>query len=68
MSCIGIYVYVCTFKYIIYLSRVHYLVMSNSLRPYGHSPPGSFFHGSLQARILEWVAIPLSRGSSPPRN
>ena len=25
-------------------------------------------HGILQARILEWVAIPFSRGSSPPRS
>jgi len=25
-------------------------------------------HGILQARILEWVAIPFSRGSSQPRN
>ena len=24
-------------------------------------------HGILQARILEWVAMPFSRGSSPPR-
>ena len=31
-------------------------------------PPGSSVHGILQARILEWVAIPFSRGSSPPRN
>ena len=29
-----------------------------------YSPPGSFVHGILQARILEWVAIPFSRGSS----
>ena len=28
------------------------------------SPPGSSIHGILQARILEWVAIPFSRGSS----
>ena len=28
------------------------------------SPPGSSVHGSLQARILEWVAMPSSRGSS----
>ena len=28
------------------------------------SPPGSSVHGVLQARILEWVAISLSRGSS----
>ena len=31
------------------------------------SPPGSSFHGILQARILEWVAVPSSRGSSRPR-
>ena len=28
------------------------------------SPPSSSIHGILQARILEWVAIPFSRGSS----
>ena len=28
------------------------------------SPPGSPVHGILQARILEWVAIPFSRGFS----
>ena len=26
--------------------------------------PGSYVHGIFQARILEWVAIPSSRGSS----
>jgi len=25
-------------------------------------------HGILQARILEWVAFPFSRGSSQPRD
>ena len=30
------------------------------------SPPGSSVHGILQARILEWVAISLSRASSRP--
>ena len=30
------------------------------------SPPGSSDHGILQARILEWVAISSSRGSSQP--
>ena len=33
-----------------------------------HSPPGSSAHGILQARILEWVAMPSSKGSSQPRN
>ena len=35
--------------------------MSSSLRPHG------IVHGILQARILEWVAIPFSRGCSQPR-
>ena len=30
--------------------------------------PGSSVHGIFQARILEQVAIPFSRGSSQPRN
>ena len=34
----------------------------------GCSPPGSSVHGILQARILEWVAISFSRGSSQPRD
>ena len=33
-----------------------------------YSPEGSSVHGILQARILEWVAMPSSRGSSWPRN
>ena len=33
----------------------------------GYSPPGSSVCGILQARILEWVAMPSSRGSSQPR-
>ena len=32
------------------------------------APPGSSVHGILQARILEWVAIPFSRGSSRARD
>ena len=32
------------------------------------SPPSSSVHGILQARILEWVVIPFSRGSSQPRD
>ena len=34
--------------------------------PMDCSPPGSSIRGILQARILEWVAILFSRGSSPP--
>ena len=32
------------------------------------SPPGSSIHGILRARVLEWVAISSSRGSSPSRD
>ena len=43
-------------------------VMSNSLWPMDSNPPGSSVHGILQARILVWVAIPFSRGSSQLRD
>ena len=31
-----------------------------------HSLPGFSVHGILQERVLEWVAMPSSRGSSDP--
>ena len=36
--------------------------------PMDFSLPGSSVQGILQARILEWVAMPFSRGSSKPRS
>ena len=36
--------------------------------PVGCSPPGPSVRGILQARILEWDAMPSSRGSSQPRD
>ena len=36
--------------------------------PMDCSQPGSSIHGILQASILEWIAIPFSRGSSQPRD
>ena len=39
-------------------------VVSDTLRPHGLYT----VHGILQARILEWVAVPFSRGSSQPRD
>ena len=36
--------------------------------PMDGSPLGSSVHGILQARLLEWVAMPSSRGSSWPRD
>ena len=43
-------------------------VVSDSLQPHGLSPPGSSVYGIFQARILEWVAISYSRGSSWARD
>ena len=40
-----------------------YLTLCN---PMDCSPPSSSVYGILQARILEWVAMPTSRRSSPP--
>ena len=42
------------------------LVVSDSLRSYGPQPTS--VHGIFQARILEWVAISFSRGSSWARH
>ena len=36
--------------------------------PVDCSLPGLSVHGILQARILVWIAVPCSRGSSQPRN
>ena len=46
----------------------YHSVMSNSLWPHGCSLPGSSVPGISQARILEWVVIPFSGGSSQPKD
>ena len=43
-------------------------VVSALCDPMDCRPPGSSVHGILQPRILEWVAISFSRGSSRPRD
>ena len=43
----------------VYMCMLSRSVMSDSVQPRGSS-----VHGILQGRILEWVAIPFSRGSS----
>ena len=47
---------------------LHHSVVSSSLQPPDCSQPGSSVHGILQARILDWVAMPSSRGSSQPKD
>ena len=52
-------------------NEYHWAVLSHVwlfATPTDHSPPGSSVHGILQARILEWIAYPFSRGSSWPRD
>ena len=43
-------------------------VVYNFLQLYGLCPPGSSIYGIFQVRILEWVDISSSRGSSWPRD
>ena len=50
--------------------RLEVLVSQSCLtlcNPMDCSLPGSSVHGILQARILEWIAIPFYRGCSQPR-
>ena len=52
------------------LYKVKVLVAQSCLTlcyPMNYSPSGCAVHGILQARILEWLDIPFSRGSSWPR-
>ena len=57
------YTYVCACICASYFSHVWLLC-----DPMDCSPPGSSIHGVLQARTLEWVTMPSSRGSSQLRD
>ena len=57
------------------MSSCHYCLLTKSLQscpalcnPMDCSPSGSSVHGSLKARILEWIAISFFRDSFPPRD
>ena len=59
-----------TCNYIIHCACVHAQLLHSCptlCNSMNCSPPGSSVHGILQARILEWVVMPFSRGSSQPR-
>ena len=43
-------------------------IVSDSCNSMDYSPPGSSIHRISQARFLDWVAIPFSRGSSQPQD
>ena len=51
------------------MSMLNHAAVASSLRPHGlHGLPGSSVRGIFQERILEWVAISYSKGSSWPRD
>ena len=50
-------------QYMYWVSHFH-LVMCESCDSMDYTPPVSSIHEISQARILEWVAISFSRGSS----
>ena len=66
----------CCFKYFSFSAlssslKVKVLVTQSCptlCNPMDCSPPGSCVHGILQARILEWIAIPFSSRSFQPRD
>ena len=59
-----------TEKFSLYYACMHAVasVMSDTCDPMDCSPPGSSAHGILQTEILEWFAMPFSRGSSGPKD
>ena len=61
----------CVYIYVYIYMKVKVLVTQlcpTLCDPLDCSPSVSSVHGILQAKILEWVAIPFSRGSSQPRD
>ena len=59
---------VCTPPHSVHMCNQSRQSCSTLCDPMDCSPPGSSVHGILWARILEWVAMPSSRGSSQPRD
>ena len=59
-------------QYVLALSGVSEVLVVQSCPmlcdPMDCSTPGSSVHGILQARTLEWLPIPFSRGPSQPRD
>ena len=58
----------CLFTSSFFECEVASVLLLTLCHPMDCSLPGSSVNGILQARILEWVAIPFSRGSSQPRD
>ena len=78
-NCLSYVAFLCLLQFInLILSRDKSLCFSDRVFPLHFAwkkvkvrlcdPVDYTVHGILQARILEWVAVPFSRGSSQPRN
>ena len=71
LVCVCVCVCVCVYLWYIFV-KLHKPSDSQSCLTFCDTmdcgPPGSSVQGILQARILEWVAISFSRGSSQPRD
>ena len=61
-----IYIYICVFFFTYAVCLVIHVQLFETPWTVAHQAPLSM--GILQARILEWVAMPSSRGSSHPRD
>ena len=59
--CVCVYIYIYIYTYICVLSHFNHVWLCD---PMNYSLPGSCVHGILQVRILQWVAMPPSKGSS----
>ena len=64
--CLGLFVS-CFFPFHIYMHAKWLLSCPTLSDPMDCSPPGSAVHGILQASVLDWVAMPFSRGSTLPK-
>ena len=66
------YIIICIIIIYMFIHMSHVCLVNRShpttCDPMDCNPPGSSVHGILQARTLEWVAMPSSRGSSQPKN
>ena len=60
--CVYVYVYVYVYIDICVCMYLFTELCLTICSPMDYSPPGSFVHGVLQGRILEWVVVPFSKG------
>ena len=67
-SGVRVYVCVCVCMYLCVCVSVHAQSCPTLWDLIDHSLPGSCVHGIFHARILKWVAISYSRGSSQPKD